>query len=46
MTLSPEETAWLLTSVNQAYNTTTEDILLAALARALHTADGPRRDTR
>ena len=39
-TLSPEETAWLLTSVNQAYNTTTEDILLAALARALHAQMG------
>ena len=39
-TLPPEETAWLLTSVNQAYTTTTEDILLAALARALHAQMG------
>ena len=40
VTLPPEETACLLTRVNQAYNTTTEDILLAALARALHAQMG------
>jgi non-ribosomal peptide synthase protein (TIGR01720 family) len=40
VTLPAEETAVLLTRVNQAYNTTTEDILLAALARALHAEMG------
>lgn len=41
--LAPEETDSLLSRVNQAYGTSTEEILLVALARALHRWKGVAR---